>query len=249
MIELEVCANSAVSAIQAQEGGADRVELCANMHEGGTTPGPGTIQTARQYLQIELFVMIRPRGGDFCYNQTELQVMRHDIDAAKAMGADGVVLGILTPDGAIDRDHCAELIQRARPLPVTFHRAFDVCRDPFEALEALIGLGVERVLTAGQSNQAPEGAACLAQLVEQAQGRIAIMAGSGVNQRNVAGLAQETGVRAFHMSGRTILESAMRYRKPAITMGGCREARDYAVEATDAQRVRAMREALNAITL
>ena len=161
------------------------VELCADLLEGGITPSAGTIALARERLDIRLHVIIRPRGGDFCYSETEFAVMLRDIATAKALGADGVVIGVLQPDGAIDAARTAALIAAARPMRVTFHRAFDVTRDPFEALETLIALGVERVLTSGQEASALEGADLIAELVRRAGERIIVMPGGGIRERNV----------------------------------------------------------------
>lgn len=214
---VEVCAFSLESCLTAQRAGAGRIELCGGMAEGGTTPSAGLIQLARQNLTIPLYVMIRPRGGDFLYSETELAVMRADIATAKSLGADGVVLGVLRADGTVDEAVTCQLVERAHPLPVTFHRAFDMTRDPLEALEAVIRAGAARILTSGQQPAAEAGLSVLRQLVEQAAGRIEIMAGAGVSFHN-AGLLLQSGVDALHLSGRQSQPSPMIYRNPDLSM-------------------------------
>ncbi len=216
-MRIEVCAYSFESCLTAQQAGADRIELCGGLSEGGTTPSAGLIQLARQHLSIQLFVMIRPRGGDFLYSDTELEVMRADIAVAKSLGADGVVLGILQADGTIDEERTKELVALAHPMPVAFHRAFDVSRDPAEALEAVIRTGAIRILTSGQHPSAEEGLSVLRQLTEQATGRIEIMAGVGVSGRN-ANLFTQIGLDALHLSGKSNQPSPMVYRRPNIQM-------------------------------
>jgi copper homeostasis protein len=156
-IVLEICIDSVEAAMAAQQGGANRVELCADLLEGGTTPSAGTIHLARRSIDIDLNVIIRPRGGDFCYTPVEFEVMKLDIETAKAAGANGVVIGVLNEDGSVDADRTSELVTLARPMSVTFHRAFDMARDPYQALETLIDLGVDRVLTTGQESSVLEG--------------------------------------------------------------------------------------------
>ena len=214
---VEVCAFSLGSCLTAQQAQAGRIELCGGFVEGGTTPSAGLIQLARQNLTIALYVMIRPRGGDFCYSETELAVMRADIEFAKIAGADGIVLGILHPDGTINEEQTRQLVALAHPLPVTFHRAFDMTRDPAEALEAVIRTGAIRILTSGQQSNAGAGLHLLKQLVEQAAGRIEIMAGAGVNGQNALSLL-EAGVHALHLSGGQKEQSPMEYRKQSVSM-------------------------------
>lgn len=214
---IEIGAYSLESCLTAQEAGAGRIELCGSLSEGGTTPSAGLIQLARQYLTIPLYVMIRPRGGDFLYAETELAVMRADIDMAKALKADGLVLGLLRADGTVDEEQTRSLIEQAYPLPVTFHRAFDMTRDPLEALEVVIRTGAARILTSGLQPSVDKGLPVLRRLVEQAAGRIEIMAGAGVNERNAAALVQ-VGVHALHLSGKAVRPSPMTYRQPAIQM-------------------------------
>lgn len=230
----EVCANSVASCVEAQRGGADRVELCAAIPEGGTTPSYGEIVMARRGIDIRLHVIIRPRGGDFLYTSTELETMLLDIDMARQAGADGVVFGCLTPGGTVDMSAMKRLIEAAKGLSVTFHRAFDMCADPVEALEQLISLGCDRVLTSGAEATAQLGVPLLKKLVIQAAGRIIIMPGCGVNESNIAAIAAETGATEFHMSARSTSPSGMVFRNGRISMGGTVTIDEYAHQLTDA---------------
>ncbi|GAB3504902.1 copper homeostasis protein CutC [Emticicia fontis] len=214
---LEICCFSLESCLTAQKAGAYRVELCGGMFEGGTSPSAGLIKLARQNLTIKLYVMIRPRGGDFCYSESEFEVMKEDIQTAKELGADGVVFGLLNPDGSVDVPRTKELVELAHPMKVTFHRAFDVSAEPFEALETIIDLGCERILTSGQKNNVTEGLDLLRILAEKAGNRIEIMAGGGVTAKNAAQLL-EAGVHALHMTGKGIVNSQMQYRKEDVSM-------------------------------
>ncbi len=198
-ITVEICVGDLESAIEAERGGADRVELCDNLAVGGTTPGPGTIAVACRRLQIPVHVLIRPRGGDFLHTESELAAMRLDIEAAKSLGAAGVVLGLLTADATIDRDRTERLIELARPLSVTFHKAFDQTRDPFQALDTLIAMGVDRVLTSGCRPSALEGVGILAGLVTHAAGRIAILAGGHLTVQNLQNIIRATDVKEVHL--------------------------------------------------
>jgi copper homeostasis protein len=222
------------SALAAEAGGSDRVELCDNLASGGTTPSAGTIAETCRRLSIPVHVLIRPRAGDFVYSETEIAVMRHDIAVAKALGAAGVVLGILTPDRAIDRDQTAALIALARPLHVTFHKAFDQTRAPLEALDALIALGVERVLTSGGRPTALEGIETLADLVDRAKNQIAIMAGGRLNTVNLTTVIRRSRVGEVHLgsaASRTI-DATM----PTLTRNGS----ETSWNQTDAERVAAI---------
>ena len=244
---LECCVNSAVSAIEAQSGGADRVELCDNMAEGGTTPGAGTIKLARERLSIALFVMIRPRGADFLYSDAEFRVMQEDIIIAKAMGADGVVFGLLTEDGNIDKNRMDTLIRLARPMGVTCHRAFDMTRDPFRALEDLIGLGADRILTSGQAENALAGAPLIRQLLLQAGNRISIMPGHGIREHNIEEIAAKTGAKEFHMYLTKQETSRMRFTRGEVSMGN-RENPEYSITIADRNRIRMVKEILKKIS-
>ncbi|MDD4605558.1 MAG: copper homeostasis protein CutC [Dysgonamonadaceae bacterium] len=237
--KIEICTNSVTSSVEAEKGGAYRVELCAGIPEGGTTPSYGEIAVARELLNIKLNVIIRPRGGDFLYSDAEHQTMLRDIEIAKELGVDGVVIGCLTADGEIDMQRNKELIEAAKGMSVTFHRAFDMCKDPFKSLEEIISLGCERILTSGQQPTAIEGVLLLKQLVVKADNRIIIMPGSGVNEENIASLAKETGATEFHFSAREPVNSKMIYRNPNLKMGGTAVSIDeYIQNVTNADKVK-----------
>ena len=237
---IEICVDSATGAFAAERGGADRVELCDNLLEGGTTPSAGSIKVARRRLKIGLQVIIRPRGGDFLYSDDELAVMCEDIRMAKDLGADGVVIGCLTAEGDIDRVSTGELIALARPLNVTFHRAFDMCRDPNEALEQLIELGANRVLTSGQEASCIEGLELIAALHKQAAGRIIVMPGGGLTTRNIGKFVATTAVGEVHLSARRSVESAMSYRNSRVFMGGTLRPPEFSWKTTDEFAVRSV---------
>lgn len=236
--KIEICANSVESCLQAQKGGAYRVELCAGIPEGGTTPSYGEIVVARELLNIKLNIIIRPRGGDFLYSDVEHNTMLHDIQMAKKLGVDGVVIGSLKADGTIDMARNKELIDAAEGMNVTFHRAFDMCRDPFESLEQIILLGCHTLLTSGQQPTAIEGVLLLKELVAKANNRIIIMPGSGVNENNIATIAKETEATEFHFSAREPINSKMEYRNANLKMGGTVVSIDEFVQnITDAEKV------------
>ncbi len=218
--QLEVAANSVASALAAQAGGAARVELCTALELGGLTPSQAQIGMARERLEIPLYVLIRPRAGDFLYSDIECEVMLRDIEECVAQGCDGVVLGVLDAAGDVDLPRCRALVAAAGRLGVTFHRAFDLSRDPLQALGDLIELGCERVLSSGARSSALEGASLLRALVERAAGRIAVMPGAGVTAHNVAELARLTGAREFHASAKRELASGMQHRGPGLGMDG-----------------------------
>lgn len=209
---LEIAASSLASALAAQAGGADRIELCENLGQGGCTPSFGSIAVARDRLRIPLYVLIRPRAGDFRYDADECEVMRRDIEACVRLGCDGVAIGALDADGEVDMDTCRSLADAAGPLGLTFHRALDVARDPPRALEAAIELGCERVLTSGAQADALAGADSIAALVRQAAGRIKVMAGAGIGPGNVAALRDRCHADEFHASARALMRSTMRHR-------------------------------------
>jgi copper homeostasis protein len=243
-MKIEICVDSAAGALAAERGGADRVELCDNLIEGGTTPSAGCIKVARQKLKIGLQIIIRPRGGDFLYTADEFAVMREDVCLAKEFGADGVVIGCLAPDGGIDVERTGELIRLARPMNVTFHRAFDMCRDPRQGLEALIALGVDRVLTSGQEATCLEGLELIAAMQKQAAGRIIVMPGGGITPRNVRKIVQGSGVGEVHLSARSSVESGMTYRNSRVFMGGTLRPPEFSWKSTDEQVVRQVVETL-----
>jgi copper homeostasis protein len=218
-ITLEICVDSSQSALAAQRGGADRLELCASLFDGGTTPSAGMIATVRSLVKIDLYVMIRPRSGDFCYSADEFAAMQRDIAMAKQLRADGIVFGILNPDGSVDAARCRQLLLEARPLKATFHRAFDMTRDLPQSLEDIIALGFDRVLTSGGEQKVNDAIPVVRRLREIASNRIALMLGSGVRSDNARELISQTGVRELHASARHIETSAMQFRNEKIRMG------------------------------
>jgi copper homeostasis protein len=235
---LEIAANSVGSALAAQSSGAGRVELCANLDEGGTTPSYGVLALARERLSIPLFVLIRARGGDFLYEEFELEAMRRDVEICRQLGCDGVVIGALDADGSVDVASCRELIAAAGPMSVTFHRAFDIARDRDQALKDIISLGCHRVLTSGARSSALEGADTIAASVRQAGHRLGIVAGAGVNAENLAELIERTGAREFHASATATQRSKMRWQSSVLR--GLQA--DYA--SSDAERIRRLVQVL-----
>ena len=209
-IKLEIAANSLASALAAQDGGADRIELCSALEVGGLTPSHGLIALIRDRLRIPIYVLIRPRAGDFVYNESEFETMRRDIEACVTLGCDGVVIGALDVDRNVDSAHLRELMRAAGTLGVTFHRAIDVSRDPSATLEDIIALGCERVLTSGAASSAPRGALAIRKLVDQAAHRIIVMPGAGVDASTVVALRDQTGATEFHASARVVLPSRVR---------------------------------------
>ena len=237
MLTTELCAYSVEACRVAARCGVTRVELCASPWEGGTTPSAATIRRARLVPGLGLQVMIRPRGGDFCYTDDEVEQMVEEIRFARECGADGVVVGVLTEEGSVDSERLRRLVAAADGREVTFHRAFDMARDLREALEAVIACGCRRILTSGGCNKAPDGIGTLCELVAAADGRIEIMAGSGVNASN-ARLLASTGVDALHFSARGWCESRMRFRNPRVSMGGVEGVPEYAVACADENKIR-----------
>lgn len=240
---LEICIDSVESAIAAESGGASRVELCSDLFEGGITPSSGLIASVRRHISIGLFVMVRPRGGDFCYSDLEFEVMGEDIRRAGPLGVDGIVLGILDPDGRVDIERTRSLVELAHPLPVTFHRAIDMASDLSTALEDVIATGAARILTSGGELQAPLAVPRIARMVDIARERIAIMPGSGIRPENIAALAQATGATEFHSSARTPAPSPMRFRKQGMAMGDATD-REYQRFEVLEENVRALVTAL-----
>ncbi|HEY1113770.1 MAG TPA: copper homeostasis protein CutC [Chitinophagaceae bacterium] len=218
--KLEVIAFTLESCRTIQSSGAHRIELCDNAAEGGTTASYGMIRAARELVTIDLFPIIRPRGGDFLYSDEEFAIMKQDVTLCRQLGCDGVVVGLLTRNGRIDIKRTAQLVEMAYPLEVTFHRAFDHCADPFEALDQLVQIGCQRILTSGQHPTAPEGAGLLARLVKAADDRIIVMPGSGVRVNNIKALADETGAREFHSSLRSRAKTNMEFIHPAFPDAG-----------------------------
>ncbi len=246
VILLEACVDSPAGAVVAADAGAGRVELCADLVEGGTTPSAGAIALAVARTQVPVMVMIRPRGGDFLYSGGELEEMRRDIAVAAERGAAGVVLGLLRANGSVDAERTALLVGEARPLSVTFHRAFDLCRDPFRELEALVELGVDRVLTSGQAPSVPEGLDRLRELAAAADGRIGILPGGGIRAENVADVVSIPGIHEVHVRAAGERRSPMTHRNPGVHMGSRYEPDEYRLVETDPDAIRALLEAAGA---
>ncbi|XP_076016990.1 copper homeostasis protein cutC homolog isoform X2 [Genypterus blacodes] len=239
---MEVCVDSVESAVNAEIGGAGRLELCSSLLEGGLTPSLGLLQVVKQYVKIPVYVMIRPRGGDFLYSDQEAEVMQKDIELMKSYGADGLVFGALTKDGQVDADLCMELLAASRPLPVTFHRAFDMIHEPVVALETVISLGFHRLLTSGCDSSALEGLPLIKRLIDQAKGRITIMPGGGITQRNLQRILEGSGALEFHCSARSSRDSAMKFRNTCVTMGASFSAPEYGLKVADVSKVRTLND-------
>jgi copper homeostasis protein len=244
---IEICVEGLDGVLAAEQGGADRAELCASLAEGGVTPSLGTVKEALARAKIPFFVIIRPRGGDFLYSDTEFATMLADVTALRALGVAGVVVGCLTEDGAIDEQRMLALVQAARPMRVTCHRAFDMTPDPLAALEALIRCGVDRVLTSGQTPAAIDSLPVLRDLIQQAGARIVVMVCGRLAVDNIAQVKRETGAREMHFSAPMRSDSRMRYRNPTVAMGAMGLEREYISITTDPERVRATIAAARAL--
>ena len=216
---LECCVDSVESAINAKNGGTSRLELCSNLIIGGTTPDVALVKEIRKYTDIRIHALIRPRFGDFCYSEHEMEIMKEQIRALKEAGVEGVVIGVLDVDGNLDIPKMKELLQEASGMSVTLHRAFDMCSDPMQALDEAIQLGINTILTSGQKQSAWEGRELLKELIEKSKGRINIMAGAGINASAIEKLAPITKGTSYHMSGKVTLDSKMKYRKADVSMG------------------------------
>jgi copper homeostasis protein len=236
-IAVEVCAYSLISCLAADRAGADRVELCASPHEGGTTPSTGLVKRVLADTRLEVHAMLRPRGGDFCYDATEKQTMLAEANDLVEAGVHGLVVGALLPNGDLDVDFLVEVKRAAQGVALTCHRAIDVSRDPLALMEELIRLGFVRILSSGQKDKAMDGIESLAELVERADGRIQIMAGSGVNPQNCT-FFKQIGVDAIHLSARTVRDSLMEYRRPGISMGGVAEISEFEVALASEEIIR-----------
>ena len=236
----EICVDSTAGVRIAKAAGADRVELCADLLEGGITPSRGAIRQARAIADIGLHVIIRPRGGDFLFDDDEFAIMQFDIETAKTEGADGVVIGLLTAAGEVDTARTSELISLARPLSVTFHRAFDMTPAPFEALETLIRLGVDRVLTSGQEATVLEGLSLIGELVRRAGSRIVVMPGGGITSRNVERIVTAAKPKEIHFAALEPAESRMEFRRSHVFMGGELRPPEYDRHLTSAASIRAV---------
>ena len=243
---LEVCVDSTASALAAKRGGADRLELCADLVIGGTTPSLALLRQVKAETGLPVRALLRPRFGDFCYDRYELAQMEQSAAELVEAGADGIVTGVLTPDGVLDVDALRPIYTAARraaaaagrPVACTLHRAFDVCRNPFHALEDIIGLGCHRILTSGQQPTAEAGIPLLRELQKAAAGRITLLAGCGVNEGNIARIARETGITEFHFSARETVESDMAWHNDAVSMGGTVRIEEYTRPVTTERRVR-----------
>ena len=241
---LEVCADSVESVLAAQKGGADRIELCGNIIIGGTTPSESLYREIRNHSDIKIHALIRPRFGDFCYTEYEFDIIREEVKRFRELGAQGVVIGMLKPDGSLDMEHMKMLMEEADGMSVTLHRAFDVCKDPMEALEQAISLGINTILTSGQKNNCVEGTPLLAELVKKSAGRIHIMAGAGVNADAISSIYEKTGITDYHMTGKIVLESEMQYRKEGVNMG-LPSLSEFEIFRTSEQEVRKARKVLD----
>jgi copper homeostasis protein len=237
---IEIAVTDFITANSAVEGGADRIELCTNLTEGGTTPSYGLVKKSREAFAALLYPIIRPRGGDFLFTEEEFEIMLLDTRLCKDLNCDGIVTGLLNADGTIDIKRTAKLVDAAYPLGVTFHRAFDRCRDPFEALEQLIEMGCERILTSGQQPAAPDGIELIAELNKAADHRIIIMPGSGVRKENIKMLAERTGCIEFHSSLRGKINSRMEFIHPSFADS----AESYMNNSIDPEEVKNLRNAL-----
>ncbi len=243
-IAIEVCVDSIASAVAAERGGASRIELCSSLIEGGITPSSGLIEQVRKAVSLPMHVMIRPRGGDFCYDADEFEIMQGDIARAKQLGASGIVFGILTLAGDVDVERTRGLVEKSAPLPVTFHRAFDMTRDLFQALNAVHSTGANRVLTSGGEQTAMHGSKVIAELVKQADGAIVVMPGSGIRPENARRLIDQTGAQEIHVGMRTSLPSPMLHRNTRVTMGSI-EGREYRRSVVREEDIRRLCSALS----
>jgi len=238
MMLIEIAVFSLESAIAAFNAGANRIELCSAPAEGGLTPSAATMRLARKYIKIPIHLMIRPREGDFCYSEKEFEAILLDVAAAKIIGMEGVVAGILNPDGTVDEKRMALLVDAASPMNVTFHRAFDMVKDRDEALEAIIYAGCARILTSGGRQTAPQGIDRLTELVKKAGDRISIMPGSGVNFSNIKNIAESTGAKEMHLSARSYVPGKMNFKQPLVTMGGAVSIPDYEIQLPDVKAIK-----------
>lgn len=234
---LEACVDSVRSAIEAEKGGASRVELCSDLVIGGVSPSVPLFRQIRKYTDLKIRVLLRPRYGDYCYDSYEFEELREEVAIFREEGADGVVVGILNPDGTLNTEQLSELKQEARSMDITLHRAFDVCADPFQALEQAVEMGFDTILTSGQAPTAWEGRELLKELQEKSRGRIEILAASGIGPGPIRNLIPYTDISSYHMSGKTELESSMTFRKDGIGLG-LSESSDYKILRTDSREIR-----------
>ncbi|MDD2550351.1 MAG: copper homeostasis protein CutC [Bacteroidales bacterium] len=243
--KLEICCFTAHSALRAAQAGAHRIELCDNIAEGGTTPSYATIDYAVRGLQIPVNVIVRPRGGDFLYSDMEYHLIKEDIAQIKKLGANGIVIGFLTPEGEIDVDRTAEVVKLAAPMDITFHRAFDMCINPFIALEQLKKLKINRILTSGGYPNAEKGAHVLAKLVHKANGKIVVMPGSGINDKNLKKLIHLTQANEYHSSAKIYVDGNMQYRNTDVSMSGNAAPSEFRHVSVDTSQIKRMLRILN----
>ena len=241
---LECCVDSVESAIAAKKGGADRIELCSALVIGGLSPSQALYWKIREQVDIPIRVLLRPRFGDFCYTDFEHEIIKEEIRSFRKLGADGIVIGTMKPDGTLNVEQMKELIEEAKGMSVTLHRAFDMCKNPFMALEEARKLGINTILTSGQKNTCIDGVELLKELVEKAQGETEILVGGGVDASVLPVLAEKTKAKAYHMSGKISMESEMRYRKQDVSMG-IASVSEYEIWRTSEKRVREARKILD----
>lgn len=243
---LEGCVDSVESAVEAEKGGANRIELCSNLIIGGTTPSINLFHVVREKIDIKINVLIRPRFGDFCYTDNEYEIIKRDIEMFRKAGADGVVIGILTPEGTLDIDRMKGIMDIAKGMHVTLHRAFDMCKNPLESLEQAKKLGINTVLTSGQKNSCYEGRKLIKELVERSNGKIDILVGGGVKADIIGDMVMETGASSFHMSGKAVVDSLMEYRNPDVSMG-LNSLSEYTIWQTSSEKIARVKNELEAI--
>lgn len=243
--KLEICCFTAESALKAAQAGAHRIELCDNIAEGGTTPSYATIDLVVRQLQIPVNVIVRPRGGDFLYSDTEYHLIKEDIAQIKKLGANGIVIGFLTPTGEIDLQRTAEVIRLAEPMEVTFHRAFDMCINLLVALEQLKALGIKRILTSGGYPNAEKGADILAQLVQKANNEIIVMPGSGINDKNLSNLIHLTQANEYHSSAKMYIDGGMQFKNSNVSMSGKDTPNEFHHITVDSSQIKSMLNILN----
>lgn len=241
---LECCVDSVESAIAAKKGGADRLELCSALVIGGLSPSQALYRKIREQADIPIRVLLRPRFGDFCYTDHEHEILIEEVRSFRKLGADGIVIGTMKPDGTLNLEQMKELMEEAQGMTVTLHRAFDMCKDPFQTLEEAKRLGIHTILTSGQKNVCTEGMDLLKELVEQAQGKTEILVGGGVDASVLPVLAEKTKAKAFHMSGKVSIESEMQYRKQDVSMGVA-SVSEYEIWRTSEKRIREARRVLD----
>lgn len=243
---LECCVDSVESAIEAKRGGANRIELCSGLVIGGLSPSKALFETIREKVDIRIHTLLRPRFGDFCYTDYEHKILKKEVRMFRELGADGIVIGALRPNGSLHIEQMKELLEEAGEMSVTLHRAFDMCKDPFQTLEEAKKLGIHTILTSGQKNSCVEGVGMLAKLVEKSEGKIEILIAGGVDGNVIPKLYKETGSHAYHMSGKITLDSKMEYRKEDVSMGVASMS-EYEIWQTSEERVRAAREILESL--